>query len=183
MRVSMARVLVAGAATGLVGVLALTAMQASVATPAQAGASAGKTAPSPGPSGDPALKRAAAAREDHGSGASAAEAAAKRAAAAREDHGSGPSAAEAAAKRAAARQPSSSGSENLLLRPGAASSIARTLGVSEDAASRALRSLVPLSEAADGLDVASPGFVAAAAALGVSPAQLARAVGVLKAAE
>jgi DNA-binding transcriptional LysR family regulator len=54
--------------------------------------------------------------------------------------------------------------------------------VSVAAVRAALRTLVPLSEARDGLDVASRGFVAAAAQLGVSPAQLARAIAVLKAA-
>jgi hypothetical protein len=88
-----------------------------------------------------------------------------------------------AAKRAAAAgEQRGSGSDNLLQRPDAPSSIARSLGVSVAAVRGALRTLVPLSEASDGLDVASPGFVAAAAQLGVSPARLARAIAVLKAA-
>jgi len=160
MQVSRTRLLVAGVAAGLAGVLALAAAQASSASSAQSVASPGKTAPAAGSPGDAAAKRAAAAREERGSGGSPADAAAKRAAAAQERHGSG--------------------SDNLLRRPDAAGSIARSLGVSDAAVRAALRTLVPLSEASDGLDVASHGFVAAAAQLGVSPAQLARAIGVLK---
>jgi hypothetical protein len=52
--------------------------------------------------------------------------------------------------------------------------------VSEAAVTGALRTLVPLSEASGGLDPASRGFVAAAAQLGVPPAQLAGAIAALK---
>jgi hypothetical protein len=162
MLVSRTRLLVAGAATGLAGVLTLTAAQVSSATSAPAAASPGKTAAAAGSPGDATAKRAAAAGEQRGAGGSPADVAAKRAAAAGEQRGSG--------------------SDNLLQRPDAPSSIARSLGVSVAAVRGALRTLVPLSEASDGLDVASPGFVAAAAQLGVSPARLARAIAVLKAA-
>ena len=132
---------------------------------------------------DVAAKRAAAAREQRGSGGSPADVAAKRAAAAREQRGSGGSPVDVAAKRAAAAgEQHGPGSDNLLQRPETPSSIARSLGVSVAAVRQALRTLVPLSEASDGLDVASRGFVAAAAQLGVSPARLARAIAVLKAA-
>jgi hypothetical protein len=106
--------------------------------------------------------------------------AAKRAAAAREQRGSGGSAADVAKRAAAAGE--QRGSDNLLQRPETPSSIARSLGVSVAAVRAALRTLVPLSEAGDGLDVASRGFLAAAAQLGVSPAQLARAIAAVKAA-
>ena len=162
MQVSRTRLLAAGAATGLAGVLTLTAAQVSSATSAPAVASPGKTAAAAGTPGDVAAKRAAAAREQRGSGGSPGDVAAKRAAAAREQRGPG--------------------SDNLLQRPETPSSLARSLGVSVAAVRAALRTLVPLSEARDGLDVASRGFVAAAAQLGVSPAQLARAIAVLKAA-
>jgi hypothetical protein len=165
MQVSRTRLLAAGAATGLAGVLTLTAAQvssATSATSAPAVASPGKTAAAAGTPGDVAAKRAAAAREQRGSGGSPGDVAAKRAAAAREQRGPG--------------------SDNLLQRPETPSSLARSLGVSVAAVRAALRTLVPLSEARDGLDVASRGFVAAAAQLGVSPAQLARAIAVLKAA-
>jgi hypothetical protein len=125
-------------------------------------ASPGKTAAAAGTPGDVAAKRAAAAREQRGSGGSPGDVAAKRAAAAREQRGPG--------------------SDNLLQRPETPSSLARSLGVSVAAVRAALRTLVPLSEARDGLDVASRGFVAAAAQLGVSPARLARAIAALKAA-
>jgi hypothetical protein len=165
MQVSRTRLLAAGAATGLAGVLTLTAAQvssATSATSAPAVASPGKTAAAAGTPGDVAAKRAAAAREQRGSGGSPGDVAAKRAAAAREQRGPG--------------------SDNLLQRPETPSSLARSLGVSVAAVRAALRTLVPLSEARDGLDVASRGFVAAAAQLGVSPAQLARAIAVVKAA-
>jgi len=168
MQVSRTRLLAAGAATGLAGVLTLTAAQVSSATSATSATSApavaspGKTAAAAGTPGDVAAKRAAAAREQRGSGGSPGDVAAKRAAAAREQRGPG--------------------SDNLLQRPETPSSLARSLGVSVAAVRAVLRTLVPLSEARDGLDVASRGFVAAAAQLGVSPAQLARAIAVLKAA-
>jgi len=165
MQVYRTRLVVAGAATGLAGVLTLTAAQASSATSAPAApaeASPGKTAAAAGTPGDATAKRAAAAGEQRGSGGSPADVAAKRAAAAREQ-----------------RRP---GGDNLLQRPETPSSLARSLGVSVAAVRGALRTLVPLSEAGDGLDVASRGFVAAAAQLGVSPARLARAIAVLKAA-
>jgi hypothetical protein len=165
MQVSRTRLLAAGAATGLAGVLTLTAAQvssATSATSAPAVASPGKTAAAAGTPGDVAAKRAAAAREQRGSGGSPGDVAAKRAAAAREQRGPG--------------------SDNLLQRPETPSSLARSLGVSVAAVRAALRTLVPLSEAGDGLDVASRGFVAAAAQLGVSPARLARAIAALKAA-
>jgi hypothetical protein len=162
MQVSRTRLLLAGAATCLAGVLALTAAHgSSAATPTPAGASTGKTAPAAG---------------------SPAEVAAKRAAAARVPRGSGGSPGDVAKRAAAARANRNSGSDNLLRRPDAVSSIARSLGVSEAAARAALRTLVPLSEASGGLDPASPGFVAAAGHLGVSPAQLAGAIDALKAA-
>jgi hypothetical protein len=186
MQVSRTRLLAAGAATGLAGVLTLTAAQvssATSATSAPAVASPGKTAAAAGTPGDVAAKRAAAAREQRGSGGSPGDVAAKRAAAAREQRGSGGSPGDVAAKRAAAaREQRGPGSDNLLQRPETPSSLARSLGVSVAAVRAALRTLVPLSEARDGLDVASRGFVAAAAQLGVSPAQLARAIAVLKAA-
>jgi len=165
MQVSRTRLLVAGAATGLAGVLTLTAAQASSATSAPAApaeASPGKTAAAAGTPGDATAKRAAAAGEQRSSGGSPVDVAAKRAAAAREQRGPR--------------------SDNLLQRPETPSSLARSLGVSVAAVRGALRTLVPLSEAGDGLDVASRGFVAAAAQLGVSPARLARAIAVLKAA-
>lgn len=183
MQVSRTRLLVAGAATGLAGVLTLTATQASSATSAPSAPSVtspGKTAAAAGTPGDPAAKRAVAAREQRGSGGSPADVAAKRAVAAREQRGSGGSPADVAKRAAAAGE--QRGSDNLLQRPETPSSIARSLGVSVAAVRAALRTLVPLSEAADGLDVASRGFVAAAAQLGVSPAQLARAIAVVKAA-
>ncbi len=207
MQVSRTRLLAAGAATGLAGVLMLTAAQASSATWATSAppvASPGKTAAAAGTPGDAPAKRAAAAREQRGSGGSPVDVAAKRAAAAREQRGSGGSPVDVAAKRAAAaREQRGSGgspvdvaakraaaageqhgpgSDNLLQRPETPSSLARSLGVSVAAVRQALRTLVPLSEASDGLDVASRGFVAAAAQLGVSPARLARAIAVLKAA-
>jgi len=165
MQVSRTRLLVAGAATGLAGVLTLTAAQASSATSAPAApaeASPGKTAAAAGTPGDATAKRAAAAGEQRSPGGSPVDVAAKRAAAAREQRGPR--------------------SDNLLQRPETPSSLARSLGVSVAAVRGALRTLVPLSEAGDGLDVASRGFVAAAAQLGVSPARLARAIAVLKAA-
>jgi hypothetical protein len=165
MQVSRTRLLAAGAATGLAGVLTLTAAQvssATSATSAPAVASPGRTAAAAGTPGDAAAKRAAAAREKRSSGGSPVDVAAKRAAAAREQRGPG--------------------SDNLLQRPETPSSLARSLGVSVAAVRAALRTLVPLSEAGDGLDVASRGFVAAAAQLGVSPARLARAIAALKAA-
>ena len=165
MQVSRTRLLVAGAATGLAGVLTLTAAQASSATSAPsapAEASPGKTAAAAGTPGDATAKRAAAAGEQRSPGGSPVDVAAKRAAAAREQRGPR--------------------SDNLLQRPETPSSLARSLGVSVAAVRGALRTLVPLSEAGDGLDVASRGFVAAAAQLGVSPARLARAIAVLKAA-
>ena len=73
MQVSRTRLLVAGAATGLAGVLALTAAQASPASSAQAVASPGKTAPAATSPGDVAAKRAAAAGEQRGSGGSPGE--------------------------------------------------------------------------------------------------------------
>ena len=165
MQVSRTRLLVAGAATGLAGVLTLTAAQASSATSAPAApaeASPGKTAAAAGTPGDATAKRAAAAGEQRSPGGSPVDVAAKRAAAAREQRGPR--------------------SDNLLQRPETPSSLARSLGVSVAAVRGALRTLVPLSEAGDGLDVASRGFVAAAAQLGVSPAQLARAIAAVKAA-
>ena len=165
MQVSRTRLLVAGAATGLAGVLTLTAAQASSATSAPAApaeASPGKTAAAAGTPGDATAKRAAAAGEQRSPGGSPVDVAAKRAAAAREQRGPR--------------------SDNLLQRPETPSSLARSLGVSVAAVRAALRTLVPLSEARDGLDVASRGFVAAAAQLGVSPARLARAIAALKAA-
>ena len=183
MQVYRTRLVVAGAATGLAGVLALTAAQASSATSAPAVASPGKTAAAAGTPGDATAKRAAAAGEQRGSGGSPVGVAAKRAAAAGEQRGSGGSPADVAAKRAAAaREQRGPGGDNLLQRPETPSSLARSLGVSVAAVRGALRTLVPLSEAGDGLDVASRGFVAAAAQLGVSPARLARAIAVLKAA-
>jgi hypothetical protein len=183
MQVSRTRLLAAGAATGLAGVLTLTAAQVSSATSAPAVASPGKTAAAAGTPGDVAAKRAAAAREQRSSGGSAVDVAAKRAAAAGEQRSSGGSPVDVAAKRAAAaREQRGPGSDNLLQQPETPSSIARSLALSVAAVRGALRTLVPLSEESDGLDVASRGFVAAAAQLGVSPAQLARAIAVVKAA-
>jgi hypothetical protein len=167
MQVSRTRLLAVGAATGLAGVLTLTAAQASSATSAtsatsaRAVASPGRTAAAAGTPDDATAKRAAAAREQRGSGGSPADVA-KRAAAAGEQRGPG--------------------SDNLLQQPETPSSIARSLALSVAAVRGALRTLVPLSEESDGLDVASRAFVAAAAQLGVSPAQLARAIAVVKAA-
>jgi hypothetical protein len=185
MQVSRTRLLAAGAATGLAGVLTLTAAQGSSATSAssaRAVASPGRTAAAAGTPDDATAKRAAAAREQRGSGGSPADVAAKRAAAAREQRGSGGSPADVANGAAAAGEQRGPGSDNLLQQPETPSSIARSLGVSVAAVRGALRTLVPLSEESDGLDVASRGFVAAAAQLGVSPAQLARAIAVVKAA-
>jgi hypothetical protein len=188
MQVSRTRLLAVGAATGLAGVLTLTAAQASSATSAtsatsaRAVASPGRTAAAAGTPDDATAKRAAAAREQRGSGGSPADVAAKRAAAAREQRGSGGSPADVAKRAAAAGEQRGPGSDNLLQQPETPSSIARSLALSVAAVRGALRTLVPLSEESDGLDVASRGFVAAAAQLGVSPAQLARAIAVVKAA-
>ena len=158
-QVSRTRLLVAGVAAGLAGVLALAAAQACGCGPRRARRWRRRAEPAPAAAW-PGRRRGERAPTRLGSyaapaGAAPGDAAAKRAAAAREERGSAGRRRSAAAKRApAAQERRGSGSDNLLRRPDTAGSIARETLQSE--APRCRTAFAPsfLSEERRGLNMA-----------------------------
>jgi len=166
MSVRIRRVVVAG----------VVAAAAAAAVPAAALASGSPSAkPSPVASKSTAASKSAAAASKSAAAASKSAAGFKSAAAASKPAAASKSAA-AASKSAAAG--SGTRVDRSLTGPAAVAALARRLGVSTGAAQHALQQIGALSR--QGVDPTDPAFVAIAHGLGVSPAQLAAALGGVK---
>jgi hypothetical protein len=156
---------------------------ATVAVPAAALAS-GSGSPSAKPS--PVASKSAAAASKSAAAASAAASKSAAAAASKSAASASKSAAAAASKSAAAASASKSAAagsgtrvDRSLTGPAAVAALASRLGVSTGAARHALQQIGALSRQG-GVDPTGPAFAAIARGLGVSPAQLAAALGGVK---
>ena len=135
--------------------------------------SSGKPAPSAAATKPAAASGSAASKSAAASKSPAPSAAASKSAAA---SGFAAASGSAAASKSAARQSGALGSVTV---PAMVAALAAQLGVSHSAAQRAFNQLGALS-GPGGVDPASPAFAAIAHDLGVSPAQLAAALGAAK---